>query len=101
MSNNTAFPPNNGAVLKISKIIKAVMSSASEAELGALFTNCKEYNPELQDLGKIGHKQPPTPMQTDNTTAQGVVTINIESKRLNLMDRRLHWIQCRGTQGQF
>ena len=41
MSNNTNFTPNNGSVLTISKIIKAVMSSASEAELGALFINCK------------------------------------------------------------
>ena len=89
MSNNTAFPPNNGAVLKISKIIKAFMSSASEAELGALLTNCKESNPERQDLGKIGHKQPPTPMQTDNTTAHGLVTNNIARKRLKSMDMRL------------
>ena len=45
MSNNTEFPPNNGAVLNIAKIIKAVMSSASYAELVALFINCKEYIP--------------------------------------------------------
>ena len=41
ISNNTMFPPNNGAVFPISKIIKAVMSSASEDELGAIFINCK------------------------------------------------------------
>ena len=41
MSNNTSFPPNNGEVLTISKIIKAVMSSAAEAGLGELFINCK------------------------------------------------------------
>ena len=41
MSNNTELPINNGTVLNISKIIKAVMSSAAEAELGALFINCK------------------------------------------------------------
>ena len=37
MSNNMAFPTKNGAVLTMAKIIKAVMSSAAEAELGALF----------------------------------------------------------------
>ena len=31
MSNNTAFPTNNGAVLTIANIIKAVMLSAVEA----------------------------------------------------------------------
>ena len=50
MSNNTSFPPNNGVVFTISKIIKAVMSSSAEVELGALLINCKEYIPERQDL---------------------------------------------------
>ena len=31
MSNNSADPPNNGAVLAIAQIIKAVMSSAAKA----------------------------------------------------------------------
>ena len=44
-SNNTTFPPKNGAVFTIYKIIKAVMSSAAEAEIGALFINCKEAIP--------------------------------------------------------
>ena len=39
MSNNTTFPPKNDAVFNISKIIKAVMSSAAEAELGSMFIN--------------------------------------------------------------
>ena len=43
--NNNEFPPNNGAVLKISKIIKKVMLSAAEAELGTLFISCKESIP--------------------------------------------------------
>jgi hypothetical protein len=34
-------PINNGAVLNILQIIRAVMSSATEAELGALFINSK------------------------------------------------------------
>ncbi len=34
--NNETFPPNNGTILTIATMIKAVMSSAAEAELGAL-----------------------------------------------------------------
>ena len=34
---NSNLPPNNAAVLNISQIIKAVMSSADESKLGALF----------------------------------------------------------------
>ncbi len=36
-SANVDNPPNNGAVLNISKILKAVMSSAAEAKLGAFY----------------------------------------------------------------
>ncbi len=39
--NDDESPPNNGAILTIATIIKAVMSSAAEAELGALYINAK------------------------------------------------------------
>ncbi len=42
LSKDYKFPPNNGAILTVATIIKAVMSSAAEAELGALFVNAKE-----------------------------------------------------------
>jgi len=101
MSADSADPPNNGAVLTIAQIIKNVMSSAAEAELGALFINCREAVPARHTLEEMGHKQPPTPMQTDNTTALGVVTNNIASKRLKSMDMKLHWLRCRAAQKQF
>ena len=39
MEKNEEIPANNGAVMNVSQIIKAVISSAAEAELGALFIN--------------------------------------------------------------
>jgi hypothetical protein len=42
LSNNNEHPPNNGAILTIATIIKAVMSSAAEAELGALYLNARK-----------------------------------------------------------
>ncbi len=42
LSHNVDIPPNNGAILTVATIIKAVMSSAAEAELGAIFINAKE-----------------------------------------------------------
>jgi hypothetical protein len=42
LSENQPFPPNNGAILTISEIIKAVISSATEAELGALYINARK-----------------------------------------------------------
>ena len=41
MAGLDEIPIDNGAVLNISQIIKAVVSSAAEAELGALFINTK------------------------------------------------------------
>jgi hypothetical protein len=40
--NDNEFSPNNGAILTVATIIKAVMSLAVEAELGALYINANE-----------------------------------------------------------
>jgi hypothetical protein len=42
LSSDVQNPQNNGAMLTIAQIIDAVMLSAAEAELGALFINAKE-----------------------------------------------------------
>ena len=101
MSNDNAIPSNNGSIRTVSQIIKAVMSYDAEAELGALFINCREAIPELHALEIMGHKQPPTPIQTDNTTSLGVVNKNIASKKLKSMDMKLHWLRCSIAQKQF
>jgi hypothetical protein len=41
MASNNKIPKNNGAAMNILQIIRAVMSSAAEAELGAHFINAK------------------------------------------------------------
>ena len=101
MSDDTAIPSNNGAVITMSQIIKAVMYSAVEAELGALFINFREAIPARQALEIMGHRQPPTPIQTDNTTALVLVTTNIASKRPTSIDMKLRWLRCRIAQKQF
>jgi hypothetical protein len=101
LSNDDTFPPNNGAILTISTIIKAVMSSAAEAELGALYINAKEAVYLRQILDEMNHPQPRTPMQTDNTTAEGVINKKIQPKRTKAMDMRFHWLRDREAQGQF
>jgi hypothetical protein len=100
MSNNNALPPNNGAVLTIAQIIKTVMSSAAEAEIGTLYINCQEAIPVHHTIEYLGHTEPLTPMQTDNTTALNVVNNNV-MKKLKAMDMKYHWLQCRENQGQF
>ena len=91
MSNKDPIPNNNGLILTISQIIKAVMSSAVEAEIGTLFINCREAIPARNTLEYSRHKQPPTPMQTDNTPALGVVNNNV-MKKLKSMDMKYYWL---------
>jgi hypothetical protein len=59
------IPINNGAVLNILQIIRAVMSSAAEAELGASFVNAKTAVSMQCTLNKMGHLQTHTPIQTN------------------------------------
>jgi hypothetical protein len=101
MSSNDDIPTNNGAVLNISQIIRAVMSSAAEAELGALFINAKTAVSMRHTLEEMGHPQPRTPIQTDNKTANDLLTNKIMPKALKAMDMRFHWLRCRDAQGQF
>jgi hypothetical protein len=91
----------NGAILIISKVLKHVMSSEAEAEIGAVFINAKEGAVLRTTLEELGHTQPPTPMETDNTTAAGYSNDTIKQKRTKAMDMRFYWIKDRVKQGQF
>jgi hypothetical protein len=59
-------PPHNGAVNTVSSILKNAMSSATEAEFAGLFRLLCTM------LDEMGHQQPLTPIQTDNSTATGI-----------------------------
>ena len=41
--------------------------------------------------------QPPTPIQTDNSTARGVVNNEIQPKATESMDMRFYWLKDRET----
>ena len=73
LSTDSSVPHNNGSVLNIAHIIKHVMSSATESELAALYIVAREAVYIRIILNEMGHKQSPTPLQTDNSMADGVV----------------------------
>jgi hypothetical protein len=101
LSSDAAIPTNNGAVLNIAHIIKHVMSSATEAELAALYIMAREAVYIRIVLEEMGHKQPPTPMQTDNAMAEAVINGKVQPKRTKAMDMRFHWLRDRECQKQF
>ncbi len=82
-------------------IIKNVMSSAAEAKLEALCLNAKETVYLQQILREMGHPQPPTPIQTDNTTTEGMENNIVQPKRTKAMDMRFHWLWDQEERSQF
>jgi hypothetical protein len=52
-------------------------------------------------LEELGHKQPPTPLQTDNSMAEAVINGKVQPKRTKAMDMRFHWLRDRECQEQF
>jgi hypothetical protein len=78
------------------------MSSTAEAELGAMYINARKAVEEGIILEEMGHKQPATPVQVDNTTAKGIINKRVQPKRTKAMDMRFHWLwDCSINQEQF
>jgi hypothetical protein len=91
----------NGSIFNVAAVIKNVVASAAESEVGACFHNTQSVAPIRVTLTELGHTQPPTPLRTDNSTAYGIVNETIKQKRSKAMDMRCHWLTDRICQKQF
>jgi hypothetical protein len=49
----------------------------------------------------MGHNQPATPVQVDNSTAEGIINKRVQPKHTKAMDMHFHWLRDRSTQKQF
>jgi hypothetical protein len=103
---NLAQPPSqaptpNGPLHTSSVILRNVMASAAEAEVGALFVNAQEGTVLRTTLIELGHPQPPTPLQSDNSTATGIVNASIRQRRSKAIDMRFYWVRDRVQHGHF
>ena len=94
-------PPFNGPILVNSAIMKPVLASAAEAELGALFINAKDGAMLRTILEDMGHPQPATPIQTDNACAAGIVNSTVKQRRSKAIDMRFYWVRDRSEKGEF
>jgi len=81
-------PPLNGAIHVHSSIMRSVLSSATEAETGALFHNAKDAAPFRITLLELGHPQGPTLIQTDDACALGIINDTVKQRRSKTMDMR-------------
>ena len=101
LSEDDPIPRNYGPVQSISRVIKHVCPSAAEAEGSSLFIVAQDMVPLRNMLIEMGWPQPRSPLQTDNSTANGYVNNTIVVKRLKAADMRMDWLRCREAQGQF
>ena len=94
-------PLRNGAIHVISKLLKNVVALAAESEIGGSFENSREGLHMRRILIALKHPQPPTPIQTDNTTAQGIINNNAKQRKSRAMNMRYYWLRDRIKQVQF
>ena len=81
LSNEATIPQNNRAVLNIAHIIKHIMTSATEAELAALYIIPRESVYIIIISEEMGYKQPPTTLQRDDEIAEVVIKGIVQQKR--------------------
>ncbi len=77
------------------------MSSATEAELAGLYIMAHKAIYIRIILEELGHTQPPTPLQTNNAMADGVINGKVQPKQTKAMDMRFHWLHDWECQQQF
>ena len=77
------------------------MGSAAEAEVGGLYMNTLALSPMRTTLEELNHPQPPTLIQTDNSTADGIMNKTIKQRQSKAMDKRFYLLQNRVKQGEF
>ena len=100
------YPPKptpNGPLHVMVKTIKGVPASAAEAETGGIFLGAQEACPIITALIELGNPQPSigTPLETDNSTANDILTAQVRMKRSKAFDMRYHWIKDQIEQNQF
>ena len=72
---------NNAPILTECVTLKNVVCSAAEAECAGLFHNCQKGIIIRRILEALGHKQKPTSVKTDNSTANSFVHATMRLKK--------------------
>ena len=94
-SNKSHLKPSplNGGVHVECKTLRHVVASAAEAEVAGVFHNAQITVLIRRILRTLNHPQPPTPIKTDNSTANGFIHNNIHQKRSKSWDMRYYWLR--------
>ena len=100
LSRHKSISPNE-PVHTVTNIFRNMMALAAESEISAAFANSQAALPLCKALLDLGHPQPLTPIQTDNSTANGFLNEIIKAKRIRAINMRFYWLIHRMHQNQF
>jgi hypothetical protein len=82
----------NGAFFTLCTILRFVVASEAEAELGALFLNCIEGIIFSLTLEELGHPQLRTPVHFDNAITLGIANNTVKQQQSRSMEMRYFWV---------
>jgi hypothetical protein len=91
----------NGAFFTLCAILWFVVVSTAEAELGALFLNCKQATQFWLTLEEMGHPQLPTPVNCNNSTVMGIANNTVKCQHSRSMKMRFFWVADAVKSGKF
>ena len=100
-TNKTTHPTLNGEILVECKTLFHVVSSFAEAEISGVFHNAQVSIPIRRIVEVLNHPQPPIPLKTENSIANGFIHNNIHQKRSKSWDMRYYWLCEKQTQDMF
>ena len=95
------LPPENGPIHTECRILKHVVASRVESEVGGMFHNGQTAVPLIITLYELCFNQPTTPIKTDNSAAKGIVTATVRQKRSKATDIQFYWMKDRLKQKTF
>jgi hypothetical protein len=76
----------SGSIVNIASVIKNVVASASESEVGACFHNAQSGPHSESHSPRWATNNPATHLRTDNSTTFGILDKTIRQKRSKAMD---------------
>ena len=78
-----------------------MVASAAKAEVGGMLHNGQTAVPLGIKLHELGFTQPPTPIKTDNSSDEGIVTATVRKKSSKAMEMQFFWMKDRVKQKDF
>lgn len=87
----------NRPIVVVTRILKMVVASAVELEVDALYHNTIEIIPISVPADVLGHTQPVTPLQTDNSMATGIMNESSKQRRSKAIYMRFCLMKDKGS----